>query len=164
MSQPGRLLRPGRAACVAGGWMQRTRTMSSSTQSPTTAEAETPTDTEVAAPVATQGRVRGQRLEITSADLTMYAVITGRRPSTEERERALTWGETDPLHAEIAAAAALPIQALRPWHPAALSMRLRDLWFNGITLRSSRPQINLSARRLSGALHDARQRFRQQGR
>jgi hypothetical protein len=132
--------------------------MSSSTQSPTRSDAE-PTS----AP-APQGRVRGQRLEITSADLNMYAVITGRRPSTEERERALMWGEGDPLHAQIAAAAALPIQALRPWHPAALSMRLRDLWFNGITLRSSRPHINLWARRLSGALHDARHRFRQRGR
>ena len=146
---------------------------SSSTRSPAATETETETGAATAvaagapaeaAPTATQGRVRGQRLEITSADLTMYAVITGRRPSSEERERALTWGETDPMHAEIAAAAALPIQALRPWHPAALSMRLRDLWFNGFTFRSSRPQINLWARRLSGALHDARQRFRQQGR
>ncbi|CAA9438418.1 MAG: hypothetical protein AVDCRST_MAG64-3952 [uncultured Phycisphaerae bacterium] len=112
-----------------------------------------------------QGRVRGQRLEITSADLTMYAVITGRRPSTEERQRALTWGETDPLHAHIAAAAAaLPMQVLRPWHPAALSLRLREIWFNGITFRSTRPQLGRWARRLSGALHDARQRLRPQAR
>ena len=131
---------------------------SSSTQSPPTATLD-----EAPAPAA-QGRVRGQRLEITSADLNMYAVITGRAPSSEERERALTWGETDPLHAEIAAAAALPIQALRPWHPSALSMRLRDLWFNGISLRrSTSPQLNRWARRLSGALHDASRRVRRQG-
>lgn len=144
--------------------------MSSSTRSPAATETETEPEAATAvaagpaAAAATQGRVRGQRLEITSADLTMYAVITGRRPSSEERERALTWGETDPMHAEIAAAAALPIQALRPWRPAAMSTRLRELWFNGIAFRSSRPRINLWARRLSGALHDARQRFRQQGR
>lgn len=143
--------------------------MSSSTRSPAAIETEPETEaaTAVAAAspaAATQGRVRGQRLEITPADLTMYAVITGRRPSSEERERALTWGESDPMHAEIAAAAALPIQALRSWRPAAMSTRLRELWFNGIPFRSSRPQINLWARRLSGALHDARQRFRQQGR
>lgn len=133
--------------------------MSLTTQAPLRTATETAADTP-----APHGRVRGQRLAITSADLTMYAVITGRRPSTEERERALTWGETDPLHAEIAAAAALPIQTLRPWHPAAVSLRLRDLWFNGLTLRSPRPHLNLWARRLSGALHDARQRCRPQGR
>ena len=113
-----------------------------------------------AAAPAPQGRVRGQRLEITSADLTMYSVITGRKPSNEERQRALTWGERDPLHAQIAAAAALPIQALRPWHPAALSLRLRDLWFNGLTIRTARPHVSQWVRRLSGALHQGRHRMR----
>jgi len=139
--------------------------MSSLTESPThTAAAHTDSATAVADGARAQGRVRGQRLEITSADLSMYALITGRRPSTEERTRALAWGENDPLHAEIAAAAALPIQSLRPWHPAALSLRLRDLWFNGLSFRSPRPHLNRWARRLSGALHDARQRLRHQGR
>ena len=139
--------------------------MSSSTQSLTTEAAAQcdPTDSPGALGPAPQGRVRGQRLEVTSADLSMYTVITGRAPSSEERDRALTWGESDPMHAEIAAAAALPIAALRPWHPLALSMRLRAIWFNGITIRSTRPQLNRWARRLSGAIHDARRRVRKQG-
>ena len=129
--------------------------MSPSTQhSPTEAETDTPT------PRTAQGRVRGQRLEITSADLNMYTVITGRSPSREERERALTWGEADPMHADIAAAAALPMHALRPWHPDSLSMRLRDIWFNGITVRAPRPQLNTWARRLSAALQQAHRRLR----
>lgn len=141
--------------------------MSSSIQSLPDADSAPATEALPAGP-ATQGRVRGQRLEITSADLNIYAVITGRAPSTEERERALTWGETDPMHAEIAATAAaataVALQPLRPWS-VALSARLRELWFNGISIRrSTRPQLNLWARRLSGALHDARQRLRQQAR
>jgi hypothetical protein len=108
------------------------------------------------------GRVRGQRLEITKADLTMYSAITGRAPSREERERALTWSDADPLHERIAdrrgtvltapMAAALPIQAMRPWHPAALSLRLRDMWFNGLTIRVNRPHLTNWVRRLSSAL------------
>lgn len=131
--------------------------MSRSTQpSPTSDLADAETGS--AAPRAP--RVRGQRLEITSADLSMYTVITGRAPSREERERALTWGEHDPLHAEIAAAA-LPMQALRPWHPIAWSLRLRDIWFNGITVRSPGPQLNTWARRLSAALQQGTRRLRQ---
>ena len=130
--------------------------MSPSIQSPPPVEAETSGEP----PRAVQGRVRGQRLAITSADLSMYTVITGRAPSCEERERALTWGECDPLHAQIAAAAALPIQSLRPWHPAALSMRLRDMWFNGITVRAPRAPLNNWVRRLSAALHQGRKRLR----
>ena len=133
--------------------------MSQSTQpSPTSDRSDADTES-AAAPRAP--RVRGQRLEITSADLSMYAVITGRAPSREERERALTWGEHDPLHAEIAAAAALPMQALRPWHPVSLSLRLRDIWFNGITVRSPGPQLNTWARRLSAALQQGSRRLRQ---
>src|SRR5678816_1570353 len=84
------------------------------------------------------GRVRGQRLEITSADLTMYSFITGRAPSSEERERALTWAEADPTHEAIAAAtgqsAMVPASyPMRAWHPTAISLRVRDIWFNGIT-------------------------------
>lgn len=132
--------------------------MSPSTQQSPTEAAET----ETPASRAAQGRVRGQRLEITPADLNMYTVITGRLPSREERERALTWGENDPMHSQIAAvAAALPMHALRPWHPAALSMRLREIWFNGITVRAPRPQLNTWARRLSAALQQGRRRLRQ---
>ena len=128
--------------------------MSLSTQSPVRVDAHN------LSPRQAQGRVRGQRLEITSADLNMYAVITGRAPSHEERERALTWGESDPLHAQVAAAAALPMHELRPWHPAAVAMRVREIWFNGLTVRAPRPQLHTWARRLSSALDQARQRLR----
>ena len=113
------------------------------------------------------GRVRGQRLEITSADLTMYSMITGRAPSTEERKRALTWSDADPLHRQLAGAmsrsssAVLPAHALRPWHPAALSVRLRDLWLNGFTLRVARPQVSNWVRRVSLALQQGRERVKQ---
>ena len=128
--------------------------MSPSTQSPVDVAARD------SSPRQPQGRVRGQRLEITSADLNMYAVITGRAPSNEERERALTWGESDPLHAQVAAAAVLPMHELRPWHPASVAMRLRDIWFNGLTVRAPRPQLDVWARRLSSVLDQARQRLR----
>ena len=151
----------------------------STTESPQFMEA-LPTD-----PEARQfpGRVRGQRLEITTADLTMYSAITGRAPTREERARALTWSDADPMHDEIAdaagtaprtvyirgagsagpmtAGAVLPMHALRPWHPASLSLRLRDIWFNGITLRVARPQIGNWVRRVSLALALGRQRVRQ---
>ena len=58
------------------------------------------------------GRVRGQRLEITTADLTMYSMITGRAPSKEERKRALTWSENDPVHHQLAGAVDLSPSAL----------------------------------------------------
>jgi hypothetical protein len=139
-----------------------------------------PTDPEAR---AFPGRVRGQRLEITSADLTMYSAITGRAPTREERQRALTWSEADPMHEEIAGAtgnevsrttvsgpsqsghsiagAVLPMHAVRPWHPTSLSLRLREIWFNGITLRAARPQIGNWVRRVSLALQLGRQRVRQ---
>jgi hypothetical protein len=66
------------------------------------------------------GRVRGQRLEITPADLTMYSAITGRAPSREERQRALTWSEADPMHERIAGATAAghpPDARGTPVHP-----------------------------------------------
>lgn len=132
--------------------------MSPSTRSPTDGETQT------AAPLAPHARFRGQRLEITPADLSMYAVITGRAPSREERERALTWGEEDPLHDQVAAGdatAAQSKQALPPWHPAALSLRLRDLWFNGISLRTSRHALGLRARLPSGTGPDTHPRLRQ---
>src|SRR5215207_4960647 len=96
-----------------GGCQQRTREMSPATDSPDTAVADqqaSSAETDVIDPASTDptgrafGRVRGQRLEITPADLTMYSVITGRAPSREERERALTWSEADPMNGEIDAA------------------------------------------------------------
>lgn len=118
------------------------------------------------------GRVRGQRLEITPADLTMYSAITGRAPSSEERERALNWSEEDPMHEHISgivptaghASAVLPVHALRPWHPGALSLRLREIWFNGLTIRVNRPQISNWLRRFSLALQQGRRRVRQPSR
>ena len=114
------------------------------------------------------GRVRGQRLEVTPADLTMYSAITGRAPSEEERERALTWSESDPMHDEIAASAApvgmtsaLSPVVLRPWHPLAWSMRIREIWFNGLTIRMARPQVTQWLRRMSTALQQGRRRVRQ---
>jgi hypothetical protein len=111
------------------------------------------------------GRVRGQRIEITPADLTMYSAITGRAPSREERTRALTWAETDPSNDEIATAitAAGPsslagADALRPWHPSAISLRVRELWFNGLTLKTARPQISHWLRRLSLAIQEGKKR------
>ena len=151
--------------------------MSQSPESPQFMEA-LPTDPEAR---QFQGRVRGQRLDITSADLTMYSAITGRAPTREERQRALTWSEADPLHDEIAgatggpsrsagtrpsassqtmASAVLPMHAVRPWHPVSLSLRLRDIWFNGITLRAARPQIGNWVRRVSLALQQGRQRVK----
>jgi hypothetical protein len=117
------------------------------------------------------GRVRGQRLEITPADLTMYSVITGRAPSREERERALTWSDADPMHEEIAgiapaaAAAVLPAgYAARPWHPAALSLWVRDVWFNGLTIKMNRPQISGWVRRVSLALQQGKRRVQKPSR
>jgi len=118
------------------------------------------------------GRVRGQRLEITSADLTMYSFITGRAPSSEERERALTWAEADPAHDAIAAAttnapsalvpaaaaAAAASYSLRAWYPSAISLRVREIWFNGITLKTARPQITHWLRRLSIAIQEGTKR------
>jgi hypothetical protein len=112
------------------------------------------------------GRVRGQRLEITSADLTMYSFITGRRPSSEERERALTWAEADPAHDAIATATGEPAAtgivpasyALRAWHPTAITLRVREIWFNGITLKTARPQITHWLRRLSLAIQEGTKR------
>jgi hypothetical protein len=116
------------------------------------------------------GRVRGQRLEITSADLTMYSFITGRAPSSEERERALTWAEADPAHDAIAAASGTepPSTSLlsaggvghgpRLWHPSTISLRVREIWFNGITLKTARPQITHWLRRLSCAIQEGTRR------
>jgi hypothetical protein len=120
------------------------------------------------------GRVRGQRLEITYADLTRYSFITGRAPRREERERALTWAEADPAHDAIAAAAAgaaatnapsaiVPAAAaasysMRAWYPSAISLRVREIWFNGITLRTARPQITHWLRRLSIAIQEGTKR------
>ena len=151
--------------------------MSPSTDSPTSVETD-PTSAGVdvidsSSPDAgrTFGRVRGQRLEITSADLTMYSVITGRAPSREERERALTWSDADPMHEQIAGMTAaptnggggaiLPAHAMRPWHPLALSVRLRELWFNGFTLRVNRPHLSQWMRRFSLALQQGKRRVRQ---
>ena len=134
-----------------------------------------PTDVDAGARVF-PGRVRGQRLEVTTADLTMYSAITGRAPSREERQRALTWSEADPMNGQIADAVASEQQdpaaeattailpaaaAMRPWHPAALSLRLREMWLNGISLRVSRPQISNWVRRLSMAIQQGRRRVRQ---
>jgi hypothetical protein len=141
--------------------------MSPSTESPSFAEA-LPTDTDPSARTF-PGRVRGQRLEITSADLTMYSAITGRSPSREERERALTWSEADPMNEDIDAAnengvsigsdgAVLTLHEFRPWHPAAISLRLREIWFNGLTLRMPRPQVGVWVRRVSNALQQGRRR------
>src|SRR5688572_18701800 len=80
--------------------------MSLYTESPRFTDALPPTDA-ATGPDSTgrfPGRVRGQRLEITAADLTMYSAITGRAPSVAERERALTWSESDPMHGQIAEA------------------------------------------------------------
>lgn len=110
------------------------------------------------------GRVRGQRLEITSADLAMYSFITGRAPSSEERERALTWAEADPAHDAIAAATgaeqstALVATGPRAWHPSVISLRVREIWFNGLTLRTARPQITHFLRRLSIAIQEGTKR------
>jgi hypothetical protein len=140
--------------------------MNPSTESQTAGE---PTDDSQGR--AFPGRVRGQRLEITTADLTMYSMITGRAPSKEERKRALTWSESDPLNGQLAGAlgrsassAIIPAHALRPWHPAAISLRIRDIWLNGLTLRVSRPQVSHWVRRVSLALQQGRQRVKQQGR
>jgi hypothetical protein len=146
----------------------------STDESPNFTEA-LPTEIDPAAR-AFPGRVRGQRIEVTSADLTMYSAITGRAPSAEERERALTWSEGDPMHGEIAQAVASdefsadsPTSnailsadvATRSWHPLALTMRLREMWLNGFSLRMSRPQISNWVRRLSQALQQGRRRVRQ---
>ena len=147
----------------------------SADESPSFTEA-LPTDVDANAR-AFPGRVRGQRLEVTTADLTMYSAITGRAPSREERQRALTWSEADPMNGQIADAVAseppeaaaegstaiLPAAAaaMRPWHPAALTLRLREMWLNGISLRVSRPQIGNWVRRLSMAIQQGRRRVRQ---
>ena len=144
-------------------------------ESPSFTEA-LPTDVDPASR-AFPGRVRGQRLEVTTADLTMYSAITGRAPSREERKRALTWSEADPMHGQIADAVASEQQAevdsssstailpaaaaMRPWHPAALTLRLREIWLNGISLKVGRPQIGNWVRRLSIALQQGRRRVRQ---
>ena len=53
------------------------------------------------------------------------------------------------------------MHAVRPWHPAAVSMRLREIWFNGLTVRAPRaPQLNTWARRLASALQQGRQCLR----
>ena len=162
--------------------------MSPSTDSPpdaveTASSAEAVDVIDPASPDAagrTFGRVRGQRLEITSADLTMYSVITGRAPSREERERALTWSEADPMNDQLAgmsgggaggavaasagaggAGAILPVHAMHPWHPTSLSVKLRELWVNGFTLRVKRPQLGHWMRRFSLALQQGRRRVRQ---
>jgi hypothetical protein len=110
------------------------------------------------------GRVRGQRREITPADLKMYSFITGRAPSSEERDRALTGAETDPTHDAVAAAtspsAIVPAASypIRAWRPSAISLRVREIWFNGITLKTARPQITNWLRRLSIAIHEGTKR------
>lgn len=148
--------------------------MSSTTQTPTTAEAAT---SDVADADASSrdfpGRVRGQRLEITSADLKMYSAITGRKPSEKERDRALTWSESDPLKDQIADAVGMPnsdsstalapMGLVRSLSPSALSTRIRDMWFNGVTIRVQRPHFSEWFKRLSAALHQGRQRVKKAG-
>ncbi len=119
-----------------------------------------PTDPEVAAEKAKACRSRGIRPGITKADLTMYSAITGRAPSREERERALTWREADAANT-VVASAVLPAHALKPWHPAAVSMRIRDIWMNGISIRVNRPQISHWVRRVSIAIQQGRERVKQ---
>jgi hypothetical protein len=118
------------------------------------------------------GRVRGQRIEITSHDLKMFSAITGHTPSAEERRRALTWADGDPVHDEINAATdpnaitagpSTGALSLAAWSPAALSMRLREMWFNGISIRVARPQVSTWLRRLSAAVQQGRRRIEQAG-
>lgn len=115
------------------------------------------------------GRVRGQRLEVTKADLTMYSAITGRAPSREEQNRALTWSEADPMHEQIAEAAGTSdaatnaIVPARSWNPASLSHRIRDIWFNGLHVRVPRPQLSNWVRRVSLALQQGRRRMKKAG-
>ena len=148
--------------------------MSSTTQTPTTAETTAPDVAE--ADTSTRdfpGRVRGQRLEITSADLKMYSAITGRKPSETERERALTWSEGDPLKDRIADVVGTPASSsstalattslVRSFSPSALSTRIRDMWFNGVTIRVHRPHFSEWFKRLSNALHQGRQRVKKAG-
>lgn len=149
-------------------------TESSSVATVTESDSATSVETDVNDPAnsdatgRTVGRVRGQRLEITTADLTMYSVITGRAPSREERDRALTWSESDPMNDEIQGivsssvptTAVLPASAMRVWNPLFLSMRVREIWFNGLTIRMSRPHVSNWLRRLSTALQQGRRRVR----
>ena len=120
------------------------------------------------------GRVRGQRLEITNADLKMYSAITGRKPSSTERERALTWSEGDPLkdriagvvgsHSPASSSTALATSQTRgAWSPSGLSLRIRDMWFNGVTIRMHRPHFSDWFRKLSSAIHQGRQRVKKAG-
>src|SRR5437016_2029956 len=89
------------------------------------------------------GRARGQRLEITPADITMFTAIVGREPSAEERDRALNWNDAEtPSDDGVIASASAPVDAIVPmrqpmrfWHPASLSLRVRELWFNGFEVR-----------------------------
>jgi hypothetical protein len=114
------------------------------------------------------GRFRGQRLEITAADLTMFAAITGHTPSREERERALTWAEDDAgllpgtvakvTLSESGSSSVVLAGRQRPWLPSALSVRVREIWFNGLSIRVGRPQITGWLKRFSLALQQGRKR------
>ena len=118
------------------------------------------------------GRVRGQRIEVTSADLKIFSAITGKAPTAEERRRALTWSDGDPLNDEIDDATASSTIAsagsslalpMHPWSPSGLSLRLREMWFNGISIRVARPQVSTWLRRLSTAVQQGRRRIEQAG-
>jgi hypothetical protein len=137
--------------------------MNSSTEvTPAAAETESPS-------ASHPGRARGQRLEITSADITMFSAIVGREPSAEERDRALNWGDGESASDDgVIASASAPVQAIVPmrqpmrfWHPASLSLRMRELWFNGFEVRVNRPQISAWLKRFSAAIQQGSKRVRQ---
>jgi hypothetical protein len=122
---------------------------------------------------ASNGRFRGQRLEITAADLTMFSAITGHTPSREERERALTWAEDDAgllpgtvakvTLSETGSSSVVLAGRHRPWLPSVLSVRVREIWFNGLSIRVRRPQITGWLKRFSTALQQGRKRVQRTG-
>ena len=85
-----------------------------------------------------QGKVRATRLEVTQADLDMYAVIVGRTPTAEEQTQALQ-PPTEEEIAEIESAMDQSVPVLRSWSPLVLCSYLCG--FSSMQFKVRRPQI-----------------------
>ena len=110
-------------------------------------------------------RARAQRFEVTEADLNMYAVITGRSPTDEERLNALHPEAAEPAAADAdtdVAVADQPGARRRGWSPGLLGAHLRGACPAGTVVQARRAPVPVGTwvRRLSGEARSLMQEAR----
>ena len=106
-------------------------------------------------------RAKAQRFEVTEADLNMYAVITGRTPTDEERLNALC-PEAAAAGTAEAAVVTDEAKARRGWSPGLLGAHLRGACpvSTVVPARRAPEPIGTWVRRLSGEARSLMQEAR----